>query len=187
MLDHPLGPSTVDDWLAADAPADGSRLELILGYFHVTPPPTGSHQRASFRLARALEDAVEAVGRDDLHVVPGVGIRISTPWRTGLIPDVAVLDVNPHHVSFAAGNLVLAVEVWSPGNSQSERDTKMAAYAGAGVPYLWIVDLPAGKPPQFCGYRLSGGGYRQDVFAGASDEVIAPGPVPVTVDTARLS
>jgi hypothetical protein len=41
----PLGPYTVDDWLAMDQPEDGSRLELIGGYLFVSPvsdehPPT---------------------------------------------------------------------------------------------------------------------------------------------------
>lgn len=50
-----LGPATVEDWLAADGPVDGSRLELILGYFAMSPPPTSGHQRVSYRLARAVE------------------------------------------------------------------------------------------------------------------------------------
>lgn len=31
---HPLGPKTVQDWLAEEQPSDGSRLELILGHPH---------------------------------------------------------------------------------------------------------------------------------------------------------
>jgi hypothetical protein len=54
---------------------------------------------------------------------------------TVLIPDVAVLNTRPVGTSFRAEDLLLAVDVWSPGNARSERDTKIAADAGAGVPF----------------------------------------------------
>ncbi|MGY2063433.1 Uma2 family endonuclease, partial [Nocardia gipuzkoensis] len=149
---HPLGPTTVEDWLAEDQPADGSRLELILGYLYMTPPPTGSHQHATFQLSMLLHNAIKAAGRGHLNVLPGVGVRLSTAFRTGVIPDVVVVDVDFRHTSFAPQNVVLAVEVWSPGNTRAERDTKIAAYAGARIPYLWIVELPEGEPANFCGY-----------------------------------
>ncbi len=183
---HPLGPTTVEDWLLEDQPGDGSRLELILGYLYMTPLPTGSHQHAAFRLARALDQAVAASDRAELHVLPGVGVRLSTAFRTGVIPDVVVVDVDVHHTSFSPENVLLAVEVWSPGNSREERDTKIAAYAGARVPYLWIVELPDGQPAQFWGYRLGETGYRQEVYAAAGETVTAPAPVAVDVPTAVL-
>jgi Uma2 family endonuclease len=186
VLAHPIGPTTVEDWLSEEQPSDGSRLELILGYLYMTPAPGGPHQYTAFHLARALFDAFRAARRSDLRVLPAVAVRISTPFRTGLIPDVAVVDTDINHVTFAPEHLMLAVEVWSKSNTRDERDTKMAAYANAGVPYLWIVETPMGKPVRFSGYQLAGGGYRQVVHAAAGESVIAPGPVPVPVDTADL-
>ncbi|MFD3704600.1 Uma2 family endonuclease [Nocardia sp. NPDC058658] len=183
---HPLGPKTVEDWLAEEQPVDGSRLELIWGYLHMTPPPGGPHQYAAGELFVVLRAAVRAADRSDLTALPAVGVRISTPFRIGIIPDVAVVSVPPDRVNFAADDLVLAVEVWSPGNSREERDTKIAAYASARVPYLWIVELPAGKPARFWGYTLGESGYRQEVFATDGETVKAPGPVPVVVDTSQL-
>ncbi|MBU3063857.1 Uma2 family endonuclease [Nocardia sp. NEAU-G5] len=183
---HPLGPTTVDDWLAMDHPDDGSRLELILGYLHTTPPPGGSHQKVTFRLARLLDDAIEVAGRVDLEVLPGVGVRLSTPFRTGVIPDISIVDTDAEHTSFSANNLLLAVEVWSPGNTREERDTKIAAYAGAQVRYLWIVELPKKGGVRFWGYELDGGGYSQRVYADAGEVITAPGPAPVKVSTAQL-
>jgi Uma2 family endonuclease len=183
---HPLGPTAVEDWLLEDQPADGSRLELILGYLYMTPPPTGAHQYASLELAVLLRVALKAAGRGDLHVLPGVGVRLSTAFRTGVIPDIVVVDVDVDRTSFAPENVLLAVEVWSPGNSRPERDTKIAAYAGARVPYVWVVELPDGKPAKFWGYRLGETGYRQEVYAAAGETVTAPAPVPVDVPTADL-
>jgi hypothetical protein len=44
VLAHPIGSATIGDRLVRDQPADGSRLELIMGHFHVTPLPSGRHQ-----------------------------------------------------------------------------------------------------------------------------------------------
>ncbi|WP_082393182.1 Uma2 family endonuclease [Nocardia arizonensis] len=183
---HPLGPMTVDDWLAEEQPSDGSRLELILGYPYMTPPPGGPHQFAAFELAIVLRNAIRTSSRDDLRVLPAVAVRISTEFRTGVIPDIAVVNVDFKRTSFASEELVLAVEVWSPGNSRAERDTKIAGYASAKVPYLWVVELPEGKPPRFEGYRLGESGYVQEVFAVSGETIVAPGPVPVEIDTSAL-
>lgn len=183
---HPLGPTTVEDWLAEEQPSDGSRLELILGYPYMTPAPGGPHQYASLELAILLREALRAAGRTDLHVLPAVAVRISTPFRTGVIPDIAVVNVEIGHTSFAPEALELVVEVWSPGNTREERDTKIAGYASARVPYLWVVELPDGKPARFSGYRMGEHGYRQEVYAASGETVTAPGPVPVVIDTSTL-
>ncbi len=183
---HPLGPMTVDDWLAEEPPADGSRLELILGYLYMTPPPGGPHQNATLELAVLLRAAIRAAGRTDLHLLPGVGVRISTPFRTAVIPDISVIDTDIEHVSFAAENLQLAVELWSPGVTREERDTKMAAYAGAGVRHLWIVELPKDGSVRFWGYQLAESAYKQVVYADAGEVVTAPRPIPVEIPMAQL-
>ncbi|WP_166459801.1 Uma2 family endonuclease [Amycolatopsis pithecellobii] len=181
-----LGPVTVDDWLAADAPADGSRLELILGYFAMSPPPTGFHQDVTAELTGLLRAALRAAGRSDLRGLPGVGVRISTPLRIALIPDLVVVNVGVRRATFEADNLLLAVEVWSPGNRRAERETKIGAYAQAGVPFLWLVETPLGEPVKFRGYRLEGVEYVLKVQAEAGETVTAPGPVPVKIDTSEL-
>lgn len=183
---HPLGPTSVEDWLVAEQPSDGSRLELILGYLHVTPAPGGPHQHVSYRLARVLDDAIMAAGRTDLHMLQAVAVRINTAFRTGVIPDIAVVSTDIDQTSFSPESLVLAVEVWSPGNTRDERDTKVAGYAAARVPYLWVVEMPVKRPVTFTGYTLGEHGYRQEVRAAAGETVRVPGPVPVVVNTADL-
>jgi Uma2 family endonuclease len=184
---HPLGPTTVDDWLAREHPTDGSRLELILGYLHVSPPPSGQRQRAAFVLARVVEDALLAGGRTDLHVVLGVGVEISTPWRTALIPDVVVLNTKPVGTRFQPENLVLAVEIWSPGNTRAERETKASAYAGADVPYFWVVNQDRVNAMTVTAYRLTDRKYVEEVTAEPGVlTTINAAPVPVTFDPARL-
>lgn len=188
-LDHPMiGPYTVDDWLALPPSVDGSRVELLLGHLYVNPAPSGRHQYAASRLIRPLEDALAAAGRSDLYVVPAVNVRISTPWRTALIPDLVILDRAPVDVSFEARHLALAVEIWSPGNTRAERDTKLAAYAGAGVPYVWTIDQGDElRGMALTAYRLQDGQYTAEVTARPGETVtITTAPVPVALDLADL-
>jgi Uma2 family endonuclease len=181
-----LGPVTVENWLAKDAPADGSRLELLLGYLTMAPPPMSGHQRVSYRIARAIDDALAAGGQPDLEMLQAVGVRISTPFRTALIPDLVVAKVRESVAAFEPADVLLAVEVWSPGNSRGEREIKMAAYAEAGIPYLWLVGIPHDKPASFRGYRLKATKYVRVVQAEGGETVTAPGPVPVKIDTSAL-
>jgi Uma2 family endonuclease len=183
-LDHPLGPHTVAEWLATDPPADDGRLELIWGYWHVTPAPSFRHQRVAHRLGRVIEDALIAAERTDLHMFCAAAVEISTPWRTGLIPDVVVVDHDPDGVSVTREHVVLVVEVWSPGNSHSERETKIGAYAEAGVPYLWTVDLDS----RLVAYQLDGGRYQaSETMAPGEVGLITASPVPVRLDPAYLT
>jgi len=183
-LAHPIGPNTVQDWLDAAPPPDGSKLELIMGYFSVVPPPTGQHQFIGYWLARTIDDALRDADRTDLHVVPAVGIEISTTWRTAVIPDVIVLNTRSIGTSFKREQVELIVEVWSPGNSAEERSDKMIAYAGADIRYFWAVE-PA--KPTITAYVLRRGEYVKQVTltAGTTGTILAA-PVPVTVDPADL-
>jgi Uma2 family endonuclease len=188
-LEHPLGPHTVEEWLATDDPEDGSSLELIWGYWYVSPAPSYRHQRAAHRLGRVIEDALMAAGRTDLHMFSATAVEISTPWRTGLIPDVVVVDIDPDGVSVAREHLVLAAEVWSPGNSRSERETKIGAYAEADVPYFWSIELDHDRRVSaLVAYRLIRGRYvEQTVATPGSTVTITAAPIAITFDPAYLT
>lgn len=188
-LDHPMiGPVTITDWLAMDPPRDGSRLELIFGHLHVSPAPSGEHQAIAFDLAVLLRTQLRAAGRTDLHVVPAVNVEISTAWRTALIPDVVVLNRPREGVSFPPEALALAVEVWSPGNVREERETKLAGYAAAGVPFVWAIDQASQlRGLTLTAYRLGRGQYVAENVATAGQTVtITAAPVPITLDLDHL-
>ncbi|WP_436502113.1 Uma2 family endonuclease [Actinokineospora sp. HUAS TT18] len=179
---HPIGPHTVEQWRAIDPPDDGSRIELIWGYYHVSPAPGGPHQFATGAIYRALWTAVDDAGRsEDLFPIQAVGVEITTALRTALIPDVVVLNTRPVATTFSADAVELAVEVWSPGNTSHERETKVAAYASAGVPFLWLVEP---NRQRLSAFKLVGGVYRDIAVNG--DPALLPGPVPVKVDLRDL-
>ncbi|GAA0237137.1 Uma2 family endonuclease [Saccharothrix mutabilis subsp. mutabilis] len=184
-----LGPHTIEDWLKLDPAPDGSSIELITGYLFVTPPPGGTHQFAALNLGACLRAAIRAAERNDLFAVPGVGVRISTTMRTALIPDLVLLDRTPvGAVSFPAEAVRLAVEIWSPGNPVSEREIKVASYAGAGVPFFWAIDQPSKlNPLRLTAHRLENGLYKaENILEAEGPETITASPVPITLDLADL-
>ncbi|MFD0199162.1 MULTISPECIES: Uma2 family endonuclease [Saccharothrix] len=186
-LQHPIGPHTVEEWLALPPSEDGSRTELILGHFHVSPAPSYLHQLVAFELGVQIRSAVRAAGRGNLRAVPAVNVKISSALRTGLIPDVAIVD-RPTGVAFPAEALMLAVEVWSPGNTRAEREAKMEAYASAGVPFVWTIDQKTDLHElKLTAHRLDGDRYVVAQAVRTTGPVtITAAPVPITVDLGEL-
>ncbi|MGH3860032.1 Uma2 family endonuclease [Actinokineospora sp.] len=131
-----------------------------------------------------VKQALRAAERSDLFVAAAVNVRISTAWRTALIPDVVVLTRKPVGVSFGAEELVLAVEIWSPANRRAERDTEMAA----GVPFLWAIDQGDElRGWALVAYRLAEGRYvEENVVQAYKPATITASPVPVKLDLSEL-
>lgn len=194
MAQHEIGPFTIADWHALPAREDGSRLELIEGYWLLTPPPTGQHQWAENELVSLLKTAIRQSARTDLYAVSGVGVEISTADRTALVPDIVVLDTRPVGTSFAAENVLLAGEIWSPGNTSNEQRAKFHACENAGVPFFWSVAQDRGGPVELAAYRLDRGRYVRESTAKAEQApatigettTITASPVPVELDVTAL-
>jgi Uma2 family endonuclease len=188
VLEYELGPFTIADWHALASREDGKRLELLEGHWLATPPPSGQHQAASLALLVLLREAIGQANRTDLHALGGIGIEISTPSRTALIPDIAVLDTRPIGASFAPRSVRLVGEIWSPGHSFREQHDKHAAYASAGVPFFWSITQDTGGPVELTAYELEHGHYvpKATAKAGEGPVTITASPVPVTLDVASL-
>lgn len=183
-LERPfLGPTTVEHWLTLDPPPDGSRLELLLGHLHVSPSPSFRHQRAGDELRELIKYAIRAANRTDLQVVTAIGVEISTGLRTAVIPDVVLVLDEPNDICAKAEQVALIVEIWSPGNSRGERETKKGAYASAGIPGFWEIDQGRVRA-----YYLENGRYVEEISAGPGDRITVrrAAPVPVTFDPVDL-
>ncbi|GAA1279433.1 hypothetical protein GCM10009634_23690 [Saccharothrix xinjiangensis] len=183
-LQHPIGPHTVEEWLTLPAAEDGSRTELIFGHFYVSPSPSAEHQIAMANLWLMTREALRAAGCRDLHVVPGVHLKIPSAWRTALIPDVVVLDRPPAGTSFPPDAVVIAIEIWSPGNRRAEREAKMRAFAVAGVPFVWTVE--GWDEPELTAHRWEQGRYVEENTARGGRTTITAAPIPITVDLDSL-
>ncbi|MGI8814078.1 MAG: Uma2 family endonuclease [Pseudonocardia sp.] len=150
------GPWTEDEFLAL--PED-RYIELLDGALLMSPYAGSRHQRLSSRLWRALE----AARPSGMEVLETVNVRIG-PNRI-LIPDLVVVTRLDDDVTvFDAADVVLVVEIVSPGSVAADRAIKPRLYAEAGIPGYLRVELSG---PTALPHRLRDGRY-------VCDE---PGPV----------
>lgn len=173
---------TPDDWESLD-PQPGRRIELHQGRFVVNGAPASKHQRAGDRLARLLDDAVAAKG---MEAITAVGVRVSE--GIGYIPDVVVTTEFVDTVSVEVSKVALVVEIVSPSTEKSDRLEKPAAFAAAGLPAYWRVELDRADGPTVYCYRLDNGVYAEvaTLSPGTKGSVIVTGTVSVTFDPADL-
>ncbi|MFI7110771.1 Uma2 family endonuclease [Nonomuraea sp. NPDC050227] len=172
-------PFTVDDLLRF--PDDGNRYELFNGSLVVSPAPTPPHQDAIFLLQTILHRALPA----QLKVYSTVNVRASE--RDLFIPDLAVVTRDKARnvkLVFEAADVLLAVEVVSPSTKTHDRGNKAAAYAAAGIPAYWRIELDEG--PSLYVYELDGGSYREPVAHKAGTMVSLSSPCPVSFDPEEL-
>jgi Uma2 family endonuclease len=183
--DHLL---TLEEWEAL--PEDASRrYELVEGVLLVVPRPTPLHQRAMVRLAaeldRQLPDALTALA--EVEVLVEV-----TPVTTVRAPDVVVArsaraEQNPPRLT--AADVLLAVEIVSPGTGRTDRVMKMSEYAEAGIPHYWLLDL---RPHLLLtAYTLVSGRYEQrgtgTDLIGINIDVDGDPPCPIHLDLRTLT
>ncbi|GAB3282050.1 Uma2 family endonuclease [Parasphingorhabdus pacifica] len=123
-------------------PEDNSRrYELQEGVLHVTPKAAIMHQRAVGALVQSLNSQLPA----EWEAVPDVEVVLVQTWPpTVRVPDVVVastslIDQNPNRLH--AQDVVLAIEVVSPGSGQNDRVIKRHEYAKAGISAYWVVEL----------------------------------------------
>ncbi|MEU8102861.1 Uma2 family endonuclease [Nonomuraea muscovyensis] len=172
-------PFTVDDLLKF--PDDGNRYELFNGSLLVSPSPAPLHQRAIRRLERILEDAAPL----DLEPLGTVNLRVSAVDY--YIPDLVVVPVERTEavpLMFSPRDIRLAVEVVSPSTQARDRGFKTGAYAEAGIPVYWRVEMDEG--PTVYVYELDGETYGPPAAHKAGTVVALQKPYPITFDPAVL-
>jgi Uma2 family endonuclease len=159
---QPLRLLTVADYLAL--PEDTEvRHELQEGVLVMSPRPFPDHQRCQRRIARQLEDQVPG----GLEILPEVDVDLQlappTHPATVRVPDLVVVHVSAleriRHEGrlLRAAEVVLVVEIISPGSRRLDTVLKHSEYADAGVPHYWIVDLgEPGDRPQVTAHHLAG-------------------------------
>jgi len=163
-------------------PDDGTKNELVEGVLIAVPRPAPLHQRVMLRLGTTLDAQLP----DELTALPDVEVLVEAgPPATVRAPDVAVVhsrvaDGNPPRID--AADVLLAVEIVSPGTRRTDRVTKPAEYADAGIPHYWLLQLD--PVPVLTAYLLVDGEY--EVVAQGSGELELSAPAPVRLDVASL-
>lgn len=177
--DHLL---TLDEW--DHLPEDPFRhCELAEGVLVMEPRPAPLHQRATWRLTDQLDSQLP----DELTALPEVEVVVNARRPiTVRVPDVVVTtdkraQENPSRLD--AADVLLAVEIVSPGTGRTDRVTKLTEYADAGIPTYWIVDLD--EPATLTAYILVDGDY--EIVAQVTDAASLSEPAAVTIDVRTLT
>jgi Uma2 family endonuclease len=166
----PAGGWTVDQldtW-----PESHVRYELTDGALTVSPSPSSLHQAVS----GLLFADVNAVAPDGLAVTQAVEIRFGRQLTR--IPDLLVVRSDqPAGHWFAPAEVLLAVEIESPGSHVEDRVTKPAIYARHGIPHYWRIEL---EPIRVREHGLCAGEVYREVFC-SDERLTTQEPFPVDV------
>jgi Uma2 family endonuclease len=161
---------TVEDVL--DLPDDAPRVELMDGVLAVVPSPSGGHQRINSRLVSWLEGHLPQ-GFDSLMAV---GVLLG--GNATREPDAVVLHspVDLNHHFYLPEQVVVAVEIVSPGTKRRDRFEKPGLYASAGIPHYWRIEQ---NPVHIFAYDLVGDRY--EPAADAAKELVLDKPFELTL------
>jgi Uma2 family endonuclease len=176
------GPWTLEDLL--DLPDDGNRYEILDGSLLVSPPPQLTHVYSNQELTNLLTRQVPP----HLYVTSanaGVTIR---PGRTYLVPELVVVPRSIFATEARTADptdVLLVVEVLSPGNPRRDLITKRRAYAAAGIPQYWIVD-PRKRTMAVLTLDGSGEHYVESAVLRPGEPWKTDEPFPLTLDLAEI-
>ena len=126
-------------------PDDGQRYELIDGELYVTPAPSDVHQLVSGAFYRRLDPYLRTAKVARALYSPA-DIRRGDRTRNRVQPDVfAVRLVGGKYPQYpyAIRDLILALEIESPGNPLYDHHVKRELYLTNGVPEYWIANADA--------------------------------------------
>ncbi|SDG94132.1 Endonuclease, Uma2 family (restriction endonuclease fold) [Lentzea fradiae] len=146
---------TLDEW---DAMPEDKTLELVDGVLHVVPAAVPMHQKAQSRLDNWLDEQLpqSLVSYQDVDVVIDSSDRPTVRKPDIVVVTAEAADRNPKR--FDAADVVLAVEIVSPGSERIDRVTKPTQYAKAGIAHYWLVEL--GDPISLTAFELVDGVYK---------------------------
>ncbi|TVT39862.1 Uma2 family endonuclease [Amycolatopsis rhizosphaerae] len=123
---------------------------------------------------------------DDLTALVNVEVIIDARYPpTVRAPDVVITHeqvVRLNQARLEPVDVLLAVEIISPGTARTDRVTKMSEYAEAGIAHYWLIDLA--NPPSLTVHELVAGRYK--AVAKSTGPIDLAEPVPLTIDPAEL-
>lgn len=156
---------TIADYAALGEDEHG-RTELMEGNLVMSPSPTLAHNVALLRLAMQLDSQLpdELLVSHDLDV----DLQLVAPDQPGTSrrPDVLILEraaaqrVGAEGGVLRASDVLIAIEILSPGSRRIDNIVKRAEYADAGIPHCWIVDIET--PVSLVACHLTSAGYRDE-------------------------
>ena len=163
--------------------------ELLEGRLLMSPSPVPDHNFAGAELLVQLRPQLP----DHLEVIPhiDVDLELADADQPGFSrrPDLMIVERGARQRVRAEGGLIRAaevlvvIEIVSPGSRRTDHVAKRSEYADAGIPHYWIVDLDEPVSLLDCplaeGFGYQDGGSVTDVFTTTE-------PFPVRLQLNRL-
>lgn len=168
---------SLDDWRALGEDT-AVRSELQEGVLIVSPSPRPSHQDAITALILQVGPHVPA----EWKLAPDLDVIIDPAFPpTVRRPDLSIRRSGEGR-EVTVDQVLLVVEILSPGTRRQDLVTKRSEYADAGIPHYWIVDLDAG--PTLETLTLRDGTYEGATYTG---EFETTEPFALRVDPTALT
>ena len=120
---------------------DGQRAELIDGHMYMMAPPSTTHQRISYSLARKISDYIDQKnGSCEVFLAP-FAVLLNKNDVNYVEPDISVIcDKSKLDEKGCNGAPDWVIEIVSPSTSQMDYGIKLFKYRTAGVREYWIVN-----------------------------------------------
>ncbi|MCC9308229.1 Uma2 family endonuclease [Kitasatospora sp. RB6PN24] len=158
-------------------------IEIVDGMVVMSPSATSGHNR----IARILANALDVASTPEWFADTDFDVRVRDIPLTNRRPDVVVYRAEAQRITpKRPEHVLLLVEVVSPGSETTDRITKPAQYAKAGIQYYWRVEQFTNADPKVFTYELDPetAAYRAtEVFTGL---VKATAPFEITADLTGL-
>ncbi|NMO50308.1 Uma2 family endonuclease [Actinoplanes sp. TBRC 11911] len=148
-------------------PDDAPRVELRDGVLIVVPSPTIGHQHVGNLLWMWFrQNAPE-------ELQPGTAVGVAIGLQDSLEPDVVLVrqPIERTNHFFLPRQVVLAVEVVSPGTKRRDRLEKPVEYASAKIPHFWRIEQ---DPVHVFAYDLVADHY--ELVADSDTELVLSAP-----------
>jgi Uma2 family endonuclease len=164
------------------------RWELQEGMLVMCPSPTSSHMMASGQLLVQLTPQLPA---DFCAIIDiDLDLELSPPGGPGHVrrPDLIVVEKSAYKRSVDEGKILRAsevlivVEIVSPGSKRMDNVTKRNEYADASIPHYWIIEVD--EPVSLIDCHLAGEfGYQDGGSITGEFATTAPFPIKLELDT----
>lgn len=153
-----------------DALPENPLRELVDGVIRITATPTSWHQD----VVRDCGYHLNALAKRAFRVVGPIEIRLADEHRRN--PDLAVVPASAYgrrKSRYLPSDVVLAIEVVSPGSETDDRREKPFEYAEAAIPFYWRIEL---EPTlEIHAFQLHYGAYAPVGVFGSGQTVQVPG------------
>lgn len=168
---------TVEEF--AQLPEDNTyRYELQDGVITVSPRPTYDHQLVSGMLFVQIRPQLPR----HLKVIQEIDIALDLSTETVRSPDLVIIRAEAARRRIVrSSDVLLAVEILSPGSIRTDTKIKPDEYDEAGIPNFWVIDP---RPPTVTAtvYGLYNRGFEESQRCEHSFQVDRPCPLTIDLD-----